>query len=131
MAGSDLYNSAAKKLEQLSKTIDQDIPEMIKNPKIKFDYFTLVQSGATPEKAAMAMKREGYDPAVVDKMTNMIHGTIDSTMREFGVYEKFRGNDKVINELWDSTAQAAYNAIGTKQFGNVTDQAGMHSWQKV
>ena len=99
VAGSDLYNSAAKKLEQLSKTIDQDIPEMISNPKIKFDYFTLVQSGATPEQAAMAMKRNGYDPTVVDKMTNMIHGTIDSTMREFGVYDKFKGNDRVINEL--------------------------------
>ena len=45
------------------------------------------------------MKREGFDPTTVDKMTNMIHGTIDSTMREFGVYDKFKGNDKVINEL--------------------------------
>lgn len=70
------------------------------------------------------MKRDGYDPAVVDKMTNMIHGTIDSTMREFGVYDKFKGNDKAINELWDSTSQAAYNAIGTKQFGQVHDSWG-------
>lgn len=130
VSGSDLYNSAAKKLEQLSKTINQDVPELKKMPKLSFQYFTAIQSGATPDQAANAMKREGYDPAVVDKMTNMIHGTIDSTMREFGVYDKFKGNDKAINELWDSTSQAAYNAIGTKQFGNVTDQAGMHSWQR-
>ena len=121
VSGNQLYTSAAKKLEQLSKTIDQDIPEMISNPKIKFDYFTLVQSGATPEQAAMAMKRNGYDPTVIDKMTSMIHSTIDSTMREFGVYDKFKGNDKAIDELWNSTSQAAYNAIGTKQFGNAHD----------
>ena len=99
VAGSDLYNSAAKKLEQLSKTINQDIPELKKMPRLSFQYFTAIQSGATPEQAANAMKREGFDPTTVDKMTNMIHGTIDSTMREFGVYDKFKGNDKVINEL--------------------------------
>lgn len=121
VSGNQLYSTAAKKLEQLSKTINQDVPELKKMPKLSFQYFTAIQSGATPDQAANAMKREGYDPAVVDKMTNMIHGTIDSTMREFGVYDKFKGNDKAINELWDSTSQAAYNAIGTKQFGQVHD----------
>ena len=124
VSGNQLYSTAAKKLEQLSKTINQDVPELKKMPKLSFQYFTAIQSGATPDQAANAMKREGYDPAVVDKMTNMIHGTIDSTMREFGVYDKFKGNDKAINELWDSTSQAAYNAIGTKQFGQVHDSWG-------
>ena len=99
VSGNQLYSTAAKKLEQLSKTINQDVPELKKMPKLSFQYFTAIQSGATPDQAANAMKREGYDPAVVDKMTNMIHGTIDSTMREFGVYDKFKGNDKVIDEL--------------------------------
>lgn len=130
VAGSDLYNSAAKKLEQLSKTIDQDIPELKKMPRLSFQYFTAIQSGATPEQAANAMKREGYDPTTVDRMTNMIHNTIDSTMQEFGVYDKFKNDPKTIEELWNTTSQAAYSAIGTKQFGNVTDQAGMHSWQR-
>lgn len=126
VSGNQLYSTAAKKLEQLSKTINQDVPELKKMPKLSFQYFTAIQSGATPDQAANAMKREGYDTAVVDKMTNMIHGTIDSTMREFGVYDKFKGNDKAINELWNSTSQAAYNAIGTKQFGQVHD-----SWSEA
>lgn len=124
VAGSDLYNSAAKKLEQLSKTITQDIPELKRMPKLSFQYFTAIQSGATPEQAANAMKREGFDPTTVDKMTNMIHGTIDSTMQEFGVYDKFKNDPKTIEELWNTTSQAAYSAIGTKQFGNVTDSWG-------
>ena len=99
VSGNQLYSTAAKKLEQLSKTINQDIPELKKMPRLSFQYFTAIQSGATPEQAANAMKREGFDPTTVDKMTNMIHGTIDSTMMEFGVYDKFKGNDKVINEL--------------------------------
>ena len=49
VAGSDLYNSAAKKLEQLSKTINQDVPELKKMPGLSFQYFTMIQSGATPE----------------------------------------------------------------------------------
>lgn len=131
VSGNQLYSTAAKKLEQLSKAINQDVPELKKMPKLSFQYFTAIQSGATPDQAANAMKREGYDPAVVDKMTNMIHGTIDSTMREFGVYDKFNGNDKVINELWDSTSQAAYNAIGTKQFGQVHDSWGEGNARKA
>ena len=131
VSGNQLYSTAAKKLEQLSKTINQDVPELKKMPKLSFQYFTAIQSGATPDQAANAMKREGYDPAVVDKMTNMIHGTIDSTMREFGVYDKFKGNDKAINELWDSTSQAAYKAIGTKQFGQVHDSWGEGNARKA
>lgn len=124
VSGNQLYSTAAKKLEQLSKTINQDIPELKKMPKLSFQYFTAIQSGATPEQAASAMKREGYDPSTVDKMTNMIHETIDSAMQEFGVYDKFKNDPKTIEELWNTTSQAAYNAIGTKQFGQVHDSWG-------
>ena len=130
VSGNQLYTSAAKKLEQLSKVIDQEIPELKKMPGMSFQYFTALQSGANPAQVAAAMKQKGFDPTTVDKMTNMIHSTIDTTMQEHGVYDKFKNNPQVIDELWNTTSQAAFNALGQRQFGNVTDQAGMHLWQR-
>ena len=99
VSGNQLYTAAAKKLEQLSKVVDQEIPELKKIPGMSFQYFTALQSGTTPDQVAIAMKRQGYDPITVDKMTQMVHSTIDSTMREYGVYDKFKNDPKTIEEL--------------------------------
>ena len=131
VSGNQLYKTAAEKISQLSKVIDQEIPELKRMPKLSFQYFTMIQSGATPEQAANAMKREGFDPTTVDKMTVMIHNTINTTMDEFGVYDKFANSPETIDELWNSTAQAAYHALGQKQFGNVTDSWGMTMRQRA
>ena len=93
-----MYTAAVQKMEALKTTIAQNKPELMSSG-IAFKYFTKLQSGLTPQQASAAMKREGYDPSKTDELTNMAHGVIESTMNEFGVYDKFKGNDKLINEI--------------------------------
>jgi hypothetical protein len=129
VSGSQLQSSVAKKAEQLGKTISQDHPELI-HSKLFGQYFTALQSGASLAQVDNAMRKQ-FDPAKVDKMTGLLHGLVSSTLNEFGVPEKFKNNQATQDELWGTAAQGLYSAIGSKQFGQMTDSFAIDARKKA
>ena len=97
VSGNQLYKSVAEKANQLSKIVEQEHPELIKSG-LAYQYFTAVKSGANLSQIDKAMRQQ-FNPADVDKMTNLMHGVVSSTMNEFGVPQKFGNNQKVQDEL--------------------------------
>lgn len=131
VSGNQLYSSVSKKAEQLAKVISQEHPKLM-NSGIFANYFTALQSGASLDQIDRAMKSGGrYNPQDVDKMTQMLHGIVSSTMNEFGVPSKFAGNQAVQQDLWNAAAQGLYSAAGTKQFGQMTDEMSMYKRKKA
>ena len=127
VSGNQLYSSVAKKAEQLSKVISQEHPKLMSSG-IFANYFTALQSGASLDQIDRAMKSGGrYNPQDVDKMTQMLHGIVGSTMNEFGVPSKFAGNEAVQQDLWNAAAQGLYSAAGTKQFGQMQDDMALYN----
>jgi len=131
VSGNQLYSSVSKKAEQLAKVISQEHPKLM-NSGIFANYFTALQSGASLDQIDRAMKSGGrYNPQDVDKMTQMLHGIVGSTMNEFGVPSKFAGNEAVQQDLWNAAAQGLYSAAGTKQFGQMQDDMALYNRKKV
>lgn len=131
VSGNQLYSSVAKKAEQLSKVISQEHPKLMSSG-IFANYFTALQSGASLDQIDKAMKSGGrYNPHDVDKMTQMLHGIVGSTMNEFGVPSKFAGNEAVQQDLWNAAAQGLYSAAGTKQFGQMQDDMALYNRKKA
>ena len=131
VSGNQLYSSVAKKAEQLGKVISQEHPKLMSSG-IFANYFTALQSGASLDQIDKAMKSGGrYNPHDVDKMTQMLHSIVGSTMNEFGVPSKFAGNQAAQQDLWNAAAQGLYSAAGTKQFGQMQDDMALYNRKKV
>jgi len=131
VSGNDLFSSVSKKAEQLSRVISQDHPKLISSG-IFANYFTALQNGATLGQIDKAMKSDGkYNPQDVDKMTQMLHGIVGSTLDEYGVKSKFANNEAIQQELWNTAAQGLYSAAGTKQFGQMQDDMALYRKKKA
>jgi len=119
VSGRDLSKEVAQKAQMLEKTIEQQAPEL-KSSGIFGKYLTAVKSGASLSEVESAMRQQ-YGSGLTNKMTNVLHNLVNQTMNEYGVYDKFAGNQKAIGDLWNSAASGLYAAIGSKQFGYQDD----------
>jgi hypothetical protein len=90
-----------KQVSDLAKNVDkyveQAAPEM-KNTIIPFLKQTMVRSGATIDQVIEASKKS-LSPEAQKGLIKVLHGMVDSVVQSNGVYEKFSGDQKAIDEI--------------------------------
>lgn len=118
-------------VKPIAGVIEQELPSFFNNPKVSFGIISRIVSGASTGEVEQAMKMNGFDPSKASKITSLIRGAIETGMDAFGVRQKFNGNDEAIGRMWDTAALGAYQALGTKQFGNLTDEWAQYKAQKA
>lgn len=124
VSGDKITQDVANAMKPISQYIAQTKPELIKS-NLPFQYFTAIQEGASLEDVQAAMQRDGFDPNSASQMTNMIRTAIDGVLEANGVNQILGNNPEGLQRAMQYANVGAYQALGSKKFGNMSDPYGM------
>ena len=120
ISGNEIAKRVAMAAKPYSDWISQKLPEISKIG-LPYKYFTMVQKGFSPDDVAAAMRDDGIDAQTASEGALMLKDLRDNVIASSGAYELFGNNPEAINRLIQYANTGLSQAIGTKQFGNISD----------
>lgn len=120
ISGNEIAQRVAMAAKPYSNWISQKLPEISKTG-LPYKYFTMVQKGFSPDDVAAAMRDDGIDSQTASEGALMLKDLRDNVIASSGAYELFGNNPEAINRLIQYANTGLSQAIGTKQFGNISD----------
>lgn len=120
ISGNEIAQRVAMAAKPYSNWISQKLPEISKIG-LPYKYFTMVQKGFSPDDVAAAMRDDGIDSQTASEGALMLKDLRDNVIASSGAYELFGNNPEAINRLIQYANTGLSQAIGTKQFGNISD----------
>ena len=120
ISGDEIAQRVARAAKPYSDWISQRLPEIAKTG-LPSKYFTMVQKGFSPDDVAAAMRDDGIDAQTASEGALMLKDLRDNVIASSGAYELFGNNPEAINRLIQYANTGLSQAIGTKQFGNISD----------
>lgn len=120
ISGNEIAQRVAMAAKPYSDWISQKLPEISKTG-LPYKYFTMVQKGFSPDDVAAAMRDDGIDAQTASEGALMLKDLRDNVIASSGAYELFGNNPEAINRLIQYANTGLSQAIGTKQFGTLSD----------
>lgn len=121
--GNVLKQSFAEKMRVLATDISNIDPELAKTG-LPYQYLMHYNAGLSHEDITKALMQE-FDTPTLKRWEGYIKSSLDSTLQEQGVYEKFSDNPQLINRSIGMALSGMYAAAGTPQIQMVGDNYGM------
>ncbi len=121
--GNVLKQSFAEKMRVLATDINNIDPELAKTG-LPYQYLMHYNAGLSQEDITKALMQE-FDTPTLKRWEGYIKSSLDSTLQEQGVYEKFADNPQLINRSISMALSGMYAAAGTPQIQMVGDNYGM------
>lgn len=126
ISGNEIAQRVAMAAKPYSDWISQRLPEIAKTG-LPYKYFTMVQKGFSPDDVAEAMREDGIDSQTASEGALMLKDLRDNVIASSGAYDLFNNNPEAINRLVQYANTGLSQAIGTKQFGQLEDTAGLQA----
>lgn len=126
ISGNEIAQRVAMAAKPYSDWISQKLPEISKTG-LPYKYFTMVQKGFSPDDVAAAMRDDGIDAQTASEGSLMLKDLRDNVIASSGAYDLFNNNPEAINRLIQYANTGLSQAIGTKQFGQLEDTAGLQA----
>ena len=126
ISGNEIAQRVAMAAKPYSDWISQRLPEIAKTG-LPYKYFTMVQKGFSPDDVAAAMRDDGIDAQTASEGALMLKDLRDNVIASSGAYELFGNNPEAIDRLIQYANTGLSQAIGTKQFGQLEDTAGLQA----
>lgn len=126
ISGNEIAQRVAMAAKPYSDWISQKLPEISKTG-LPYKYFTMVQKGFSPGDVAAAMRDDGIDAQTASEGALMLKDLRDNVIASSGAYELFGNNPEAIDRLIQYANTGLSQAIGTKQFGQLEDTAGLQA----
>lgn len=127
VSGAKIFDFAQKTFSDVSKYIRQVAPQVLSSG-IPYQYITAVMSGATIDDVELAQQILNSDKDMTayeaNEVTELLVNTAKTLIDSTGIDQYF-GNDPIAyNKLLGFVYSGMNSALGSKQFGSITDNSG-------
>lgn len=121
ISGQALTTQVANAAKPFADWVNQNLPQLA-GTGLPFQYFTMIQKGFSPNDVAMAIARDtGVSAQEASQGAQILAQLRDNVLVANGVYNLFDVDSEEFNRAVEYANQGLYQAIGTRQFGNMTD----------
>jgi len=123
ISGNQIRATTTAKIAPLAAQYFQENPEL-KNIGLEFQHLLETRSGISIDEALNALQGN-YTPEQKNAFGNFIEMAINSTLDQFGVYDKFKDRPDLIKQSELYAKDGIYAAIGKATQTPITDMTGM------
>lgn len=124
ISGNELARQVGEAAKPFSTWVSQNAPNLIRSG-LPFEWFTEIQSGASPNEVAQAIALSAGIPIEqASEGAYLLAHIRDEVLGANGVYDLFGNDPEQFSRAISFANRGLYQAIGSRNFGNLSDSYG-------